>query len=98
MGDLNGLKLTNDVFGHAAGDELLVKAAEAIKRGCREEDIVARLGGDEFVILLPKTQNDAAMQIISRIRGHTGRERTSVLGAACRWAAARRRRRPRASI
>ncbi|NLA87540.1 MAG: diguanylate cyclase, partial [Clostridiales bacterium] len=52
MGDVNGLKLMNDVFGHAAGDELLVKAAEAIKKVCREDELIARLGGDEFVILL----------------------------------------------
>ena len=56
MGDLNGLKLTNDVFGHDAGDELLIKTAEILKKVCRSDDLIARLGGDEFVILLPKTQ------------------------------------------
>src|SRR5665648_533172 len=55
MGDVNGLKLINDSFGHAMGDELLGKVAEVIKNGCRADDIIARLGGDEFVILLPKT-------------------------------------------
>src|SRR5665647_2219082 len=55
MGDVNGLKLLNDSFGHAMGDELLRKAAEVIKNGCRADDIIARLGGDEFVIILPKT-------------------------------------------
>lgn len=78
MGDLNGLKLMNDVFGHASGDELLVKSAEAIRKVCREEDIIARLGGDEFVILLPKTHEQAALQIISRIRDALSREQTGV--------------------
>ena len=55
MGDVNGLKLINDSFGHVMGDELLKKVAEVIKKGCRTDDIIARLGGDEFVILLPKT-------------------------------------------
>lgn len=79
MCDLNGLKLTNDVFGHAAGDELLIKASEVIKKVCREEEIIARLGGDEFVILLPKTQYDDAQQIAGRIRDVLSRERTSVI-------------------
>ena len=35
MGDMNGLKLTNDIFGHVFGDALLVKMAEVLKRVCR---------------------------------------------------------------
>lgn len=68
MGDLNGLKLANDAFGHNAGDELLQKAALAIQAACRAEDIVARWGGDEFVILLPKTKIEEAEEIVKRIK------------------------------
>jgi len=67
MGDVNGLKMINDSFGHAMGDELLRKVAEVIKIGCRADDIIARLGGDEFVIILPKTDAEDAEQIIKRI-------------------------------
>ena len=67
MGDVNGLKLINDSFGHAMGDERLRKAAEVIKNGCRADDIIARLGGDEFVALLPRTSGEDAELIISRI-------------------------------
>jgi len=67
MGDVNGLKLINDSFGHAMGDELLKKVAKVIRIGCRADDIVARLGGDEFVIILPKTDAFEAEQIIKRI-------------------------------
>jgi len=68
MGDVDGLKLINDSFGHAMGDELLRKAAEVIKNGCRTDDIIARLGGDEFVIILPKTDAFETEQIIKRIK------------------------------
>ena len=68
MGDVNGLKLINDSFGHMAGDELLKKTADIIKAGCRADDIIARLGGDEFVIILPKTDSDETEKVISRIR------------------------------
>jgi diguanylate cyclase (GGDEF)-like protein/PAS domain S-box-containing protein len=68
MGDVNGLKLINDSFGHAMGDELLKKVAEVIRFGCRADDIIARLGGDEFVILLPKTNAFEADEIIKRIK------------------------------
>ncbi len=68
MGDVNGLKLVNDAFGHDRGDELLVKAANAIRTACRADDVIARWGGDEFVILLPKTSSVEAEEIVGRIR------------------------------
>jgi PAS domain S-box-containing protein len=45
MGDVNGLKLVNDSFGHQKGDQLLMRVAYAMQRACREDDIIARLGG-----------------------------------------------------
>jgi diguanylate cyclase (GGDEF)-like protein/PAS domain S-box-containing protein/putative nucleotidyltransferase with HDIG domain len=67
MADVNGLKLTNDAFGHKAGDILLEKVANILKRECRDNEIVARMGGDEFIILLPKTDEKNANKIIERI-------------------------------
>ncbi len=67
MADVNGLKLTNDAFGHGAGDELLIKVADILKATCRTEDVVFRIGGDEFVILLPETDAEYAEIIINRI-------------------------------
>jgi diguanylate cyclase (GGDEF)-like protein/PAS domain S-box-containing protein len=68
MGDVNGLKLINDSFGHAMGDELLKKVAEVMIKGCRADDIIARLGGDEFVIILPKTDTSESEKIIKLIK------------------------------
>ena len=79
MGDVNGLKLINDSFGHAMGDELLRKAAEVIKNECRADDIIARLGGDEFVIILPKTDGFEAEQIIKRIQDLASKEKVGSL-------------------
>ena len=66
--DLNGLKMTNDIFGHAAGDELILKASRILVDSCREGEMVARVGGDEFVILLPRTDFAGASKVIDRIR------------------------------
>lgn len=67
MADVNGLKLTNDAFGHCFGDRLLKSAAEILKSESRSDDIIARTGGDEFVILLPKTSSAGAEIIVNRI-------------------------------
>ncbi len=67
IGDVNGLKVTNDIFGHQMGDELLKKIAEILKSNCRKEDVIARWGGDEFAILLPKTPEKVALDVCQRI-------------------------------
>ena len=79
MGDVNGLKLINDSFGHAMGDEFIKKAAEVIKKGCRADDIIARLGGDEFVIILLKTDAFKTEQIIKRINNLASKEKVGTI-------------------
>lgn len=66
--DLNGLKMTNDIFGHAAGDQLIRKSSEILKHVCRQDDLVARVGGDEFIVILPRTGREEAEKIMTRIR------------------------------
>lgn len=65
--DVNGLKLTNDAYGHAMGDRLLKTTGAILHNACRSDDIIARTGGDEFVILLPQTNRDQADSIKRRI-------------------------------
>jgi len=61
--DLDGFKLVNDTLGHAAGDELLVGCADALRRRLRETDVIARLGGDEFAVLIPLEGRDEAERV-----------------------------------
>ena len=53
-GDINSLKLTNDLFGHSEGDKLIMETARLLT-ACCGQGVVARTGGDEFSVLLPKT-------------------------------------------
>jgi len=77
MGDINGLKLINDSFGHIVGDEMLKKAADIVKGGCRPGDLVARIGGDEFVIVLPRTDVLEATQMINSIQNMASNEKVA---------------------
>ncbi|MDQ1535925.1 MAG: hypothetical protein QOE58_318 [Actinomycetota bacterium] len=64
--DLDDFKQVNDRFGHAAGDDLLVEAAQRLRSCVRELDLVARLGGDEFAVLLKDLRQEDD-QIAARI-------------------------------
>lgn len=68
MGDLNGLKLVNDAFGHAEGDCLLKRAAEVINSVCKDCNLAARWGGDEFLLLCPGGNCDTAESVCEMIK------------------------------
>ncbi|HVI40315.1 MAG TPA: GGDEF domain-containing protein [Anaerovoracaceae bacterium] len=68
IADVNGLKLTNDAFGHFAGDDLLKKFTSILDTELRAEDVAARIGGDEFVLLLPKLDSDGAERLVNQIK------------------------------
>lgn len=78
MADLNGLKIVNDLMGHAEGDEIIRMSADVLRNATRTEDIVARVGGDEFLIFLPNTDAEGAEHIVQRIQAACNRRMTKL--------------------
>ncbi|WP_374563615.1 diguanylate cyclase domain-containing protein [Ideonella sp.] len=64
--DLDHFKQVNDVHGHAAGDAVLLAAAQRMLAGVRASDTVSRVGGDEFIVLLPVVGPDDAAQAVAQ--------------------------------
>src|SRR5437016_318577 len=65
--DLDGLKKTNDQFGHLTGDRALCRLGQILRDCCRAIDTAARHGGDEFALVLPETSMTAATLVAHRI-------------------------------
>jgi diguanylate cyclase (GGDEF)-like protein len=66
--DLNGLKSTNDQYGHAAGDALLRRTGEVLAKAVERPCTASRIGGDEFALLLPATDEHGAQQLMEQLR------------------------------
>ena len=73
FGDVDFLKIYNDIYGHQAGDVCLQHVALAISSSVRSSDLAARYGGEEFVVVLPDGNTDTAKvvaeRIMSKLRG-----------------------------
>lgn len=68
IGDINGVRLINDSFGHAIGDDVIRTVARVISGIAGKEDVVCRLAGDEFIILSPETDRSKAQEMIRLFR------------------------------
>jgi diguanylate cyclase (GGDEF)-like protein len=65
--DLNQFKMVNDTYGHAAGDEVLARVAQAMLSQLRAGDMLARLGGDEFGMIVRGSAEETSQPLMQRI-------------------------------
>jgi diguanylate cyclase (GGDEF)-like protein len=70
--DLDGFKEINDVWGHDAGNRVLVMYADVLRSTLRREDTAARYGGDEFVCVLPGADREQAESVAQRVAQRFG--------------------------
>ena len=68
MLDLDGFKAINDRFGHAVGDEVLLRFAAIVRASIRDSDTAARIGGEEFCLILRGLDTAGAQAATERIR------------------------------
>lgn len=79
MGDLDLLRNINNVYGHLAGDQVLVRVAHILKSSVRDYDVVARFGGEEFTILMPETSLDQAVGRVEKLRAAIAEDRIEIM-------------------
>jgi diguanylate cyclase (GGDEF)-like protein len=68
MIDIDNFKKVNDTYGHATGDRVLKALTHIFTRRLRQSDIIGRYGGEEFVVILPNTDEKAALQTLDELR------------------------------
>ena len=68
MIDVDYFKRINDTHGHRAGDLVLERLGEVFKATLREIDVIGRMGGEEFAVILPETEEGAALLVAERLR------------------------------
>ena len=66
--DLDNFKTINDTLGHAAGDEIIRKMGDIIKKSFRKTDIPGRIGGEEFAVVLKNTSLQEAKKAAEKVR------------------------------
>jgi diguanylate cyclase (GGDEF)-like protein len=67
--DVDHFKGLNDTHGHAAGDIVLRRVAQALEKECRSSDVISRHGGEEFMVVLPATDLTGAWAVAEKLRG-----------------------------
>ena len=66
--DIDHFKQVNDRWGHAVGDDVILRLAQLMRACSRDADVLCRNGGDEFIMLLPDADLDVAIQVAERLR------------------------------
>ena len=67
MFDLDDFKRVNDVYGHGAGDQLLIQLARLARETVRDSDVVCRIGGEEFGVIMPSCDAGDALGLAARL-------------------------------
>ncbi len=68
LADLDHFKRINDRFSHAVGDQVLQQVARLLRSNLRRSDVAGRYGGEEFLLILPDTDEQAALQVCEKLR------------------------------
>jgi diguanylate cyclase (GGDEF)-like protein len=66
--DVDHFKQVNDVYGHQAGDRVLIQLSDLVSRGIRQTDLLTRWGGEEFFLLLPDSDGPTAARVAEKLR------------------------------
>ncbi|HTQ70588.1 MAG TPA: diguanylate cyclase [Acidocella sp.] len=67
--DIDNFKMVNDMFGHAAGDDVLCGVTDRLETNLRRSDLFGRLGGEEFAVCMPSVTLGEALPLAERLRG-----------------------------
>jgi len=85
MMDLDHFKNINDLYGHAAGDQVIAHFAQTCREVLRESDLTGRLGGEEFAVLLPHTSIPAALAAAERLRDAIDQSQVEINGQSIHY-------------
>lgn len=68
MVDIDHFKNVNDTYGHAVGDQVLLRVTHMLRNRLRRMDHVGRYGGEEFAVVMPNTDVETATSILEELR------------------------------
>ena len=81
MLDIDHFKTVNDLYGHAAGDAVLVALAARLRKTTHDRDAIFRMGGEEFLLVLPGLSDDTALRDVAEtVRHRIGSEPVTLSG------------------
>ncbi len=81
--DVMGLKKVNDTLGHQAGDDLIIRASQALQKNFQKKDIY-RIGGDEFLVLTQGVEEETFKCKIEQLRRDM-QENNALMALGCLW-------------
>ena len=78
--DLDDFKNINDLYGHAAGDKIIIHVSDLCRQDLRSIDLLTRFGGDEFIIYLPDCDKKNAYEVAERLRASIQKDAVEFFG------------------